>query len=47
MLHSLRHIATHAGQLDAARELIDGKLDVVLTHLPKGRRVGSSSYQEA
>jgi hypothetical protein len=39
MLHSLREIvlhvvtetATHAGHLDAARELIDGKLHLVLT----------------
>jgi uncharacterized damage-inducible protein DinB len=31
VLHSLRETATHAGQLDAARELIDGKLHVVLT----------------
>jgi uncharacterized damage-inducible protein DinB len=39
-LHSLREIvlhvvtetATHAGHLDAARELIDGKLHLVLTH---------------
>jgi uncharacterized damage-inducible protein DinB len=31
VLHSLRETATHAGQLDAVRELIDGKLHVVLT----------------
>lgn len=31
VLHSLRETATHAGHLDAVRELIDGKLHVVLT----------------
>lgn len=31
VLHVITETATHAGQLDAARELIDGKLHVVLT----------------
>jgi uncharacterized damage-inducible protein DinB len=31
VLHTLRETATHAGQLDVMRELIDGKLHVVLT----------------
>lgn len=31
VLHALRESATHAGQLDVVRELIDGKQHVVLT----------------
>ena len=31
VLHSLRETATHAGQLDAVRELLDGHQHVVLT----------------
>jgi hypothetical protein len=31
VLHVVTETATHAGHLDAARELIDGKLHLVLT----------------